>query len=106
MIALVLVAALAGSMISGPAGAKPTAGFVLQFASSTNPNDAARHLQRLQKAHLKEIHVVSSPLKGDRHIYRVVSRRFTTYAEARLAALEARRLLTSGTVAYNGLILA
>jgi len=106
MIALVLVTALAGSMISGPAATELAAGFVVQFTSSTNPDNAARHLQRLQKAGLKEVQVVTSPLKGRRHIYRVVSRRFTTYAEARLAALEARRLLGKAGVAFNGLILA
>jgi hypothetical protein len=106
MIALILVTALAGSMISDPAYSNPTAGFVVQFASSMNPDDAARHVKRLQRAGLKEIQVVSSPLKGKRHIYRVVSRRFVTYAEARLAALEAQRLLGKAGVAFNGLILA
>jgi hypothetical protein len=106
MIAIVLVAALAACMFSAPAYAKPTPGFVVQFASSTNPDVAARELQRLQKSGLKEIQVVSSPLKGGRHIYRVVSRRFTTYAEARLAALGARRLLTRPVAASNGVILA
>jgi hypothetical protein len=106
MIALVLATALAGAVISGPAHTTPTTGFVVQFASSTNPDEAARHLQRLQKAGLKEIQVVTSPLKSRRHIYRVVSRRFASFAEARLAALEAQRLLSKAPVAFNGVILA
>lgn len=102
MIAFVLATALAASTTSGAAYVKPAAGFVVQFASTTNPGDAAHRLQRLRKAHLKEIHVVSAPLARDRHIYRVVSRRFSTYAEARLAALEARRLLSKAAVSFNG----
>ncbi len=66
-----------------------------------DPDDAARRLQRLQKMGLKEIEVLSSPLRGTRHVYRVVSRRFTMYVEARLAVPEAARLL-SGTAVTSG----
>lgn len=105
MVAFVLLVVLAGSIVSTPALAQTTKGFVVQFSSSTNPDHAARQLQLLQKTGLKDVRTLSSPLAGRHHIYRVVSRQFATYAEARLAAVEARRILAKSRVDFSGVIL-
>lgn len=105
MAAVVLVVALAGSIVSTPALAQTTKGYVVQFSSTTNPDQAARQLQLLQKTGLKDVRTLSSPLTGRRHIYRVVSRQFATYAEARLAAVEARRILAKSRIRFSGVIL-
>lgn len=72
---------------------------------SANPDQAAHDLQLLQKAGLKEMRTLSSPLRAKRHVYRIVSRRFATYGEARLALHEARRVLAHAKIRFKGIIL-
>lgn len=105
MIALILVVALAGSAVSTPAFAGTPKRFVVEFSSSTNPDHAAHQFLLMQKAGLKDVRTVSSPLLAKRHIYRIVSRRFSTYGEARLALLEARRLMAKAHVPFRGVVL-
>src|SRR5439155_18291494 len=105
MLTLFLVVALAAPAPTWPATQRSTCTFVVAFASRTDPAHAARQLQLLQQAGLKDIRTVSSPLGKQRSVYRIVSLPFNTLAEARLALLEARRILAQAGIPFDGVVL-
>lgn len=105
MLALLLVVALAAPTSPTPSTSSTAHQFVVAYSSHTNPDHAARQLETLRKAGLKDLHTISSVLDRGRHIYRIVSRHFSTYAEARLALAEARRVLREAGLSFKAVLL-
>jgi hypothetical protein len=80
-------------------------GFVVEFADSTSPKIAGARLEEFQKAGLKDVRVLTSPIAGGHRVYRVVSRSFSTLREANLALLEAKSVLRQEKLAFKGIVL-
>ncbi len=93
----------ASMLIAAPPAAQGP--YVVQFAHSGKADVMGARVQRIEKAGIHEVRIVSSIDAKKRAVYRIVSKDFPTLSAARLAASEARRMLRKAREPFDNIVI-